>query len=272
MIRGRILVRLTGFTLLVAVFGFLLLPLAYVAFASLNETTLTFPPTTLSLRSYQTIPQSFFRALQVSLIVAAASTFIAIPLGVSAAFGLVRGRFRGRDILNSVLLSPLLLPMLVLGAGLYQFYYAVGEATGLSLRGSLIGLVLGHTSFCVPYVARAVVPVLATLAPSLEEAAQDLGASRWITFSWVTLPLIRTGLVAGAAFAFLTSFDNFPMSLFLAEGGNATLPVVMFQFIEFDLKPTILAMSTLVILFSVVAMLVVEKTIGLATFVGLRDR
>ena len=268
----RIIGRFIGLAFLAAVFAFLLIPLAYVAFGSLNETTLAFPPRTLSARSYRTIPEAFFRALGVSLIVAATSTCIAIPLGVGGAFSLVRGRFPGRDLVNGILLSPLLLPMLVLGVGLYQFYHGVGQATGIPLTGSLAGLILGHVSFCVPYVARAVMPVLASLPPSLEEAAQDLGAGRWITFSWVTLPLIRTGLLAGAAFAFLTSFDNFPMSLFLAEGENATLPVVVFHFIEFDLKPTVLAMSTLVILFSLVAMVIVERTIGLATFVGLRER
>ena len=90
-------------------------------------------------------------------------------------------------------------------------------------------------------------PVLMQMPASLEEAAYDLGANRWFTFTRVTLPLMRTGLVGGVAFAFLTSFDNFPMSLFLAEGEKATLPVVMFQFIEFDLTPVILSMSTLVI-------------------------
>jgi putative spermidine/putrescine transport system permease protein len=140
-----------------------------------------------------------------------------------------------------------------------------------AIAGSLVGLVLGHASFCIPYVARAVIPVLTQMPLTLEEAAQDLGASRAYTFARVTIPIIRTGIIAGAALAFLTSFDNFPMSLFLAEGDNATLPVVIFQYIEFDLKPTVLAISTLVIVLSIVAMFVVEKTIGLTSFVGLRD-
>jgi putative spermidine/putrescine transport system permease protein len=121
-------------------------------------------------------------------------------------------------------------------------------------------------------VARAVIPALMQIPARVEEAALDLGASQWLTFRKITMPMIRTSLVGGGAFAFLTSFDNFPMSLFLAEGNNATLPVVMFQFIEFDLKPTVLAMSMLVILLSLAVMFVIERTIGLATFVGLQQR
>ena len=249
----------------------MLTPFIYIAVASFNESTLAFPPRALSLEAYRTIPPAFLSALSVSLVVAAASTLIAIPLGICGAFAVVRGRFPGRDLVNGLLLSPLLLPMLVLGAGLYRYYVAIDQVFDGSLAGSLVGLVLGHASFCIPYVARAVIPILTQMPPALEEAAQDLGASRWYTFTRVTLPTIRTGIIAGAALAFLTSFDNFPMSLFLAEGDNATLPVVIFQYIEFDLKPTVLAMSTLVIVLSMVAMVVVEKTIGLTTFVGLRD-
>ena len=252
------------------VFAFLLAPLAYIVIGSFNESTLVFPPRSLSLASYREIPGPFFHALYISLIVAAGSTCIAVPVGVCGAIGVLRGRFPFRDAIGAALLSPLLLPMLVLGIGLYQFYVALDRTIGTSLAGSLIGLILGHTSFCIPYVMRAVTPVVAQLPAHIEEAAYDLGATRWETFTKVTLPLIRMGVIGGAAFAFLTSFDNFPMSLFLAEGDRTTLPVAMFQYIEFDLKPTILAMSSLVILISMGAMLLIERTIGLASFVGLR--
>jgi putative spermidine/putrescine transport system permease protein len=263
--------RTIGFVFLTMVYGFLLTPLLYIVFGSFNEATLAFPPRAWSLRSYAAIPTEFLDALLVSLIVAVASTCLATPLGVSAALGVVRGRFAGRDLVNSFLLSPLLFPMLVLGASLYRLYYEADQILGTALSGSLIGLILGHTSFCIPYVARSLMPVLMQMPASLEEAAYDLGADRWFTFTRVTLPLMRTGLVGGVAFAFLTSFDNFPMSLFLAEGENATLPVVMFQFIEFDLTPVILSMSTLVILGSIAAMFVVEKAVGMAALLGLPE-
>ena len=266
------LARLGSVVFLTAVFGFLLVPFLYVMLGSLNETTLAFPPRSISFLSYREIPQAFVDAFYVSLIVATASTCIALPLGICGAMAVVRGQFPGQDFVNGLLLSPLLLPMLVLGAGLYQFFFWMDSAIGTSLSGSIVGLILGHTSFCIPYVTRAVIPALMLLPAHVEEAAQDLGASRWVTFTKVTMPMIRTSLIGGAAFAFLTSFDNFPMSLFLAEGDNATLPVVMFQYIEFDLKPTILAMSTLVILLTIAVMLVIERTIGVATFVGLRQQ
>ncbi|HEY7248675.1 MAG TPA: ABC transporter permease [Xanthobacteraceae bacterium] len=263
--------RTIGFAFLAVLYAFLLAPLLYIVIGSFNPATLAFPPRAWSLHSYAAIPTEFLAALGVSLIVAAASACLAIPLGVSAALGVVRGRFAGRDLVNSFLLSPLLFPMLVLGASLYRLYYEVDQSLGTALSGSLTGLILGHTSFCIPYVARSLVPALMQMPASLEEAAYDLGAGRWFTFTRVTLPLMRTGLVGGIAFAFLTSFDNFPMSLFLAEGENATLPVVMFQFIEFDLTPVILSMSTLVILGSLAVMLVVEKAVGMAALVGLPE-
>jgi putative spermidine/putrescine transport system permease protein len=268
---SNVVARTCSIIFLTIVLGFLLTPLLYVAFGSLNASTLEFPPRTLSIESYRTIPEAFFDGLRVSLIVAAAATVLATPLGVAAALGIVRGRFGGRELLNGFLLSPLLLPMLVLGVALYQFYVVIDRTADTAITGSLVGLILGHTSFCIPYVARAVIPALTQMPPSLEEAAHDLGASTWYAFSRVTLPAIRPGLAGGIAFAFLTSFDNFPMSLFLVEGDNTTLPVVMFQFIQFDLKPTILAMSTLVIIFSMAAMLFIEKTVGLASLVGLHE-
>ena len=269
---GRRLASVGSWMFLAGVLAFLLTPLIYIVIGSLNDTTLAFPPRSISLRSYVEIPPAFFHALYVSVVVAAASTCIALPLGICGALGVLRGRFPGRDFTNALLLSPLLLPMLVLGVALYQFYFIIDRAIGTSLAGSLAGLILGHTSFCIPYVMRAVIPVLMQMPAHVEEAAQDLGAGGWMTFMKVTMPLIRMGVVGGGAFAFLTSFDNFPMSLFLAEGDNTTLPVVMFQFVEFDLKPTILAMSALVILLSIAVMFVIERTTGLAAFVGLRQQ
>jgi putative spermidine/putrescine transport system permease protein len=264
--------RVCGGVFIAAVFAFILTPFIYIVFASFNSATLAFPPREVSLQSYWSIPPAFLRAVWVSLIVAAASTCLAIPLGICGALAVTRGRFPGRELVNSFLLSPLLLPMLVLGAALYQFYISVDRVAGTVLTGSLIGLILGHTSFCIPYVTRAVLPVLMQIRPELEEAARDLGASSWYIFTRITVPMIRTGLIAGAALAFLTSFDNFPMSLFLAEGDNGTLPVVIFHYIEFDLKPNVLAMSTLIILISLVAMMVIERMIGLAGFAGVGER
>jgi putative spermidine/putrescine transport system permease protein len=268
---SSLVAKIANAIFLTAVFVFLLLPFIYIIVASFNEATLAFPPRAFSLESYRSLPTAFLSALWVSLIVAAASTAIAIPLGICGGLGVVRGKFPGKDLVNGLLLSPLLLPMLVLGAGLYRYYLAIDLALDTAIAGSLVGLILGHASFCIPYVARAVIPILTQMPRTLEEAAQDLGASRWYTFRAVTLPIIRAGVVAGATLAFLASFDNFPMSLFLAEGDYATLPVVIFQHIEFDLKPTVLAMSTIVILMSLAAMFAVERFVGLKSFAGLRD-
>src|SRR5579864_4610686 len=156
---------------LTSVFAFLLTPLIYTMLGSLNDTTLAFPPSSIGLRSYAELPPEFFHALYVSLVVASASTCLAIPFGICGALGIVRGRFPGRNFINALLLSPLSLPMLVLGASLYRFFFLVDQTIGISLSGSLLGLILGHTSFCIPYVTRGVIPVLTQMSPSVEEAA-----------------------------------------------------------------------------------------------------
>ncbi len=250
-------------------YGFLVLPLVFVVGGSFSEHRLAFPPDGFTLAWYGEIPASFVDAIVTSLVVATAATLIAIPCGVLAAFPVVRGRFPGRAALNALLLSPIMLPMLVIGIALYQSYLALGRATGVQVAGTLGGLVLAHASFTGAYVLRAVAAVLETTGRRLEEAAFDLGAGRWTTFRRVTLPLVKPGVVAGAVLAFLVSFDNLPISLFLTGPRLTPLPIAIFNYIEFNLDPMILALSALLTGGSLAVVVVLERTLGLARIMGL---
>jgi putative spermidine/putrescine transport system permease protein len=268
----RFTLDLVGRIWLALTYLFLALPLVFVAGGSFSERRLQFPPDGFTVNWYAQIPPSFMDAVTTSLVVAAAGTLIAIPCGVMAAFPIVRGRFPGRQILSGLLLSPIMLPMLVVGIAIYQSYVWLWQISGLQLGGTLLGLIIAHASFTGAYVLRSVVAVLVAVDPQLEEAAFDLGAGSWMTFRRVTFPLIKPGVVAGAVLAFLVSFDNLPVSLFLTGPRLTPLPIAIYNYIEFNLDPMILALSTVVTAGSLAFVVVLERMLGIARVMGLEPR
>jgi putative spermidine/putrescine transport system permease protein len=214
---------------------------------------LTFPPPGFSLRWYR----GFFGAAQwtgaawLSIWVGCAVTALSCLLGTPAAFGLVRGRFRGRRLLNGFILSPIIVPGIIVAIGIYFAYARLG------LIGHPYALVLAHTCLAVPFVVINVSAALYGFDERLEQAAMSLGATPWATFRQVTLPLIRPGILAGAVFAFITSFDELLVALFVS-GSTMTLPRMMWQSLREDIDPTIAAVSTLLIALSSALLLAVE--------------
>ena len=188
---------------------------------------------------------------------ASAATAIAVVLGVAAAFPLVRGRFRGREALNALLMSPLVLPSLVYGLAALIFVSALGFSLSIGV------LVLSHVAIIVPYVIRTTAASLALLDPHLEEAARSLGANIWRTFVHVVLPNLLPGIATGGAFAFISSFDNLTVSLFLAGPRVETLPIRLFSMIEFDLDPSVAAISTVLVLITLAVVLLAHRAVGL---------
>jgi putative spermidine/putrescine transport system permease protein len=242
--------------------GFVLLPLAIVVFYSFSSVAYgVFPPPGLSLRWYGHLLQqpafggAFLRSLGIGL----AATAVALAVGLLCALALVRGRFPGRDLLRAFLLSPIVMPKIVLGVGWFIFFARLG------LQGGIGPLVLAHTIVVLPFV----INILA--ANSLEEAAQDLGASAPTVLWRIVLPQIRSGLVVSALLAFLVSFDQVESSIFLTRGENNTLPIEMFLYMEKWQDPTIAALSTLLILFAfalVVGGLLVARGADLRRMLG----
>jgi putative spermidine/putrescine transport system permease protein len=145
----------------------------------------------------------------------------------------------------------------------YQFSLVIWDVSGLTLGGTIAGLVIGHLTFAVPFVVRSVLASHTRFDLSLEEAAQNLGARPMQTFWRVTLPMLRPGIASGAVFAFLISLDEVPIALFMGGGNTTTLPVKIFSAIEISFGGDILAVASLIVLASVVLTLVLDRIVGL---------
>jgi putative spermidine/putrescine transport system permease protein len=265
--RRRLAARVAAAVWIAAVYAFLLVPLLVVAGASLNGgppvAYVSFPPERISLDWYRDIPPSQLRAIWLSLGLATAAAAAATLLGVPAALGLVRGRLPGKALIGALLRAPLQIPLVVIGVAFLQLYHAVGDLVGLELAASFPGLVVAHAFAGTPYVIGATVAVLQRFDARLEEAALSLGASRWSTLRRVTLPVIMPGVYTGALYAFMLSFTDVPVVLFLAGPGFTTFPVEVFHTFQFDFNPTVLASSTLVMLFSLGVLLLIQRVVGL---------
>ena len=249
---------------------FLLAPVVVVVLASFDggdpvagRAFLNFPPSGLSLQWYFSIQPRLFHSLWISFLVACFAAGIGTVIGVPAALGLIRGNLPGKTVLSALFRAPLQIPFIVIGVAFLQTYYLVGDALGLRISGSFIALAVGHLFVATPYVIGSVGAVLLRFNPNLEEAALSLGASRWRTFRRVTLPIIMPGIYAGALFAFMVSFGDVPISLFLASPKYTTLPLEIFHSMEFDFDAAVLAISTLIVFASLVILWLIQKSVGL---------
>lgn len=242
---------------------FLLGPLAVIAALSFTASEfLAFPPKGLSLRWYAAFLRdlSYIEAIQVSLLVSLGAALGTVLLGVPAALGLVRGRFPGRGALSLFFTSPLILPQVVIGASMLAFL----SAAGLVRTGP--GLLVAHLVIVLPYVIRTVAATLEGFDRSLEDAAQDLGATPLVTFFTVTLPLIKQGVIAGGLFAFIISWINVEVSMFLVSARLQTIPVKLFNYIQYNVDPLIAAVSAATIYLALVIIVLIDVTIGLERF------
>lgn len=250
----------------VAVLIFLLAPIAIIFVFALNPTPfIQFPPVGVSLRWFEKFfaSREFMHALWLSLKVAVITTACATVLGASAALAIARGNLPGARVITATMLSPLMLPAILTGLALFQSYVL------LDVGRPLWGLVAGHTLVTIPYVVRTTLAVLHNFDLRLEEAARNLGAGPVRTFFEVTLPLVKPGVLAGAIFAFIVSFDQFPVSLFLVSPGDETLPITLFNYLKFDLDGTIGAASVVSILLAVLVVVALDRTVGLRSYVKL---
>ena len=249
---------------------FLLAPVIVVMLASLDggdpvagRAFLNFPPSSLSLQWYFSIQPRLLHALWISFLVACFAAGVGTVIGVPAALGLVRGNLPGKALLVALFRAPLQIPFIVIGVAFLQTYYLLGNAFGFRISGSFIALAVGHLFVATPYVIGSVGSVLSRFDPALEEAALSLGASRWRTFRRVTLPIIMPGIYAGALFAFMVSFGDVPISLFLASPQYTTLPLEIFHSMEFDFDAAVLAISTLIVFACLIILWLIQKSVGL---------
>lgn len=237
---------LAVFAILVAVY--LILPVLIIVPVSFSAGSfLTFPPPGLSLQWYEKLLSrgEWLDSAWLSIWVALVVTFAATILGTIGAFGLVRGSFWGHKIALAFILSPLIIPGVIVAIAVYFFY------AKFKLVGSPIAIAVAHTTLAVPFVVVNVAAALQGFDKRLEMAAQNLGAGSWDTFRLITFPIIRPGIAAGALFAFISSFDELIVAMFIAGSRQVTLPLRMWESMRSSLDPTIAAVSVLAIVASV---------------------
>jgi putative spermidine/putrescine transport system permease protein len=255
-----------GFALLIALlYAFIFAPLVVVVIISLNGGTVaSLPIESWSLRWYVKAFETtaFINGLWTSTWLAIAATLIAAPLALAAAIAIARAEFPGRNALEAFLMAPVLVPGIVVGIALLL------SASVLQLRDAPVRLLIAHVLIAFPYCLRTIYASLARLDPVLVDGAMTLGANRWRAFWHITLPLVRPGLIAGMIFAFLQSFGDVPISLFLTDARNNTLPLTIMSFLEYSVDPTVAAMSSLVTIASLLLALGLERLAGLRRALG----
>ncbi len=227
-------------SLVILIGVFLIAPTVIVIIMSFSSvSTLRFPPPGLSLQWYRNFWESpeWTGATWTSVKVAVLATLTATVLGTLLALGLMRGRFPLKSLVTGLILSPMIVPIVIVAVGTYLLFVE------WRLQGTMLGFVVAHACLGIPLVVVNVAASLQTIDRNLEMAAQNLGAGPIRTFTKVTLPLIMPGVAAGAVFAFIESWDEVVVSIFLASPFVRTLPVVMWSVVRSQIDPTIAALA-----------------------------
>ena len=242
------------------VISFMLAPLVVVCLVAFTpENTLTIPSTHLSLRWFRAVfahpdfVQSFWNSLWLALSAATLATLIAVPAGLA----ITRYDFKGRDGLNALFLSPLIIPHLILGVALLRLFTLIGAT------GNFVWLILAHVIIITPYVLRLVLAAAVGMDRSCEQAAMSLGASQLTLFRRITLPMILPGVTGGWLLAFINSFDEVTMSIFVTAPSTVTLPVRMYMYATESIDPLMAAASALKVAFTAVVMVLIDRLYGL---------
>lgn len=245
----------------ILVYLFLVLPVLVIVLSAFSPTAYPqFPPTEFSLKWFTAVLEStpWMDSIKTSTILLLLVTPLTVILGTMASYAIARLEFRGREALQSFMLSPLMIPQIVLGISLLYIFTMMG------ITGSITSLVIGHMIIAFPYVVRTVGVSVSNLDPKLERASMNLGAGPVKTFLKVTLPLIKPGIIAGAVFSAVTSFGEIQISLFVSSPSTITIPVRTFGYIEQTFDPSVNAIAVVFIAISVIALVIIEKTIGLS--------
>lgn len=237
---SRILLAVAG----VAILVFLVLPIFIVVPMSFSASRfLAFPPTAWSLRWYVEYfgGAEWMLATAVSLQTATATCLLATPIGVAAAYAIHTTKTRLTEVAYPLLMVPLMIPHIVVAVGVFFLFARIG------LNNTLTGLILAHTMLAIPFVLITTLSGMQGFDMNQERAAQSLGVNRLTAFLKVTAPQIKGSIIAGALFAFISSFDEVVVSLFLSGGPTSTLPKRMFVALRDEVDPTIAAISSLLI-------------------------
>jgi putative spermidine/putrescine transport system permease protein len=259
---GQVLWHFTFRVICGAILVFLITPILVVMPLSFNaEDFFTFTPEMLrfdpegySLKHYR----DFFtnadwqQALANSVKIAPVATLLSVGFGTLAAIGLSQPHVPFRRAIMAILISPMIVPLIISAAGMYFFYSRIG------LQGTYLGVVLAHAALGIPFVIITVTATLVGFDNSLTRAAANMGAGPVRTFFRIQMPLILPGVISGGLFAFITSFDEVVVVLFVGSAGQKTLPWQMFTGLREQISPTILAVATILVVISIALLTVVE--------------
>jgi putative spermidine/putrescine transport system permease protein len=248
---GWLRAALAGFTALVA--AFLLLPVVFIILLSFGSSRwLAFPPPGWTLKWYQELlaDPAWIDAALTSAKIAAMAAILSVLIGLLASFSLVRGEFRGRQLLRGLLLTPMVLPVVVFAIAIYAFFLRIG------LAGTTIGFVIAHTILALPFAIIPIATALEGFDKSIEDAAIVCGASPLQARLRITLPSIRIGIFSAAIFSFLASWDEVVVAIFMASPTLQTLPVKIWGSLRADLSPVVAAASSLLVGLTLTLMIV----------------
>jgi putative spermidine/putrescine transport system permease protein len=252
-------------TILVTVFGYLLLPVVFAVLISFNPSDLyTFPPETITLQWYTAVLErgtwigSFVLSFQYSIL----ATLIAIALSSAAAYAIARFDFRFRNVLDAATFLPLMIPQIILGLALLLFL------SEFNLNNTMIGLSLALAVYATPYATRSILAAMHNFDRSVEEAAYNLGADEIQTFLKVTFPMLLPGLLTAAIFSFVVTYSNLQIAVFLSGAGMTPVPVRIFAQMNFGASPIIAAVATINIFIVLAAIVVTERLFGAADALG----
>ncbi len=238
----------------------LLVPLVVTLAVSVSASSVfNLPPPALSSRWYERMLRlrELWPAVRLSVGIAALSTVVSLVLGTLCAIAVTRGSFPGKTTLVTFMVSPLMMPGLVVGVAVLQFLREMG------LRDAYASLLIGHVVITLPYVTRTVLASLSLFDFTLVEAARTLGCSHPRALVKVMVPVLAPAFLTSGLFAFLASMDNYPISIFLVDARHKTLPILMLQYLEENPDPTIAAISSGLILMTIVVLLVADRLVGL---------
>jgi putative spermidine/putrescine transport system permease protein len=248
------------------VFLFLIAPILVIIPLSFNaepyftftSEMLSFDPDAFSLRWYEDFASKeiWQRSIQNSFIIAVASTILATTLGTLAALGLSRSEMPFKGIFMGLLISPMIVPIVITAAGIFFFYATISDF--IPLTGTYLGIILAHTVLGTPFVVITVTATLTGFDHSLTRAGAMMGANPTTVFFKIIMPLILPGVISGALFAFVTSFDEVVVVLFVASVEQQTIPRQMWAGIRESISPTILAVATILICISIMLLATVE--------------
>lgn len=266
---GQVLQRWLVAALTAAGLALIFVPLVLTLYLSVfDETLITFPPRGYTLHWYARIIPEFGGPLQTSLVVALAAVAVSLLIGVPAGIGLSRYSFRGRSLVSTLLLAPLTMPGIAIGLGIYVLAILFEERTQLAVSGSVWLMIAAHVLIALPWVVRLCLASLANHDRSAEEAAASLGARPFLVVWRVTLPAMRSGIVAGALFAFIVSFENLEMTLFLIAPGMTTLPISVLQYLQYRLDPLVAAVAVAQVVLVGIALAVLDRHVRLSRVVA----